>query len=242
MRNLLHAELIQLRTLRTTYFAVALALLLATAFTLGDFSEIGQHSLDTSGGIHSMLARDAGLVAAVVLALLGATRVGGEFRNHTIGQRALASPRRWRMVAAKLVTFGGLGAITGALTTAVAVPAAHAMAASKHAAFTLTTTQVAEIAEKAMVAGVLFAMLGVGIAFITRSQNAAIVIVLGLFLAEQILAGILGTPGDYLPYRLLDATFDLGNVSPAAGVLALAAITAALGAAGTVLLKRRDVR
>src|SRR5215207_9747166 len=111
MRNLITAELTQLRTLRSTYAVLALALLLAVGLTIGDFAEAGSEGLATFDEMRDAVIRDAGLVVAMVLALFGASRVGAEYRHDTIAHRAMASPRRNRMMAAKLATYGTIAAL-----------------------------------------------------------------------------------------------------------------------------------
>src|SRR4051794_2383368 len=113
MRNLIRAEFTQLHTLRKTYGVLALGLLLVTGLTIGDFSEVGTKNLVTFDDMRAVVIRDAGMVIAMVFAIFAASRVGGEYRNGTIVQRAMASPRRGRMMTAKLITYTALAALTG---------------------------------------------------------------------------------------------------------------------------------
>jgi len=241
MSNLIRAELQQLRTLRSTYGVVGLALALVVGLTIGDFSDAGGENLATAGDMHDAVIRDAGLVVAMIFSIFAASRVGGEYRNDTIAQRAMASPRRSRMMATKLITYGTLGAVVGAASAAVSIPIAKALASSNDVAFSLSSTEVAEVIGQVAAGSALFAVLGVAVAFITRSQPAAILVVLGMFVVEQIVMGLAPSVAQYLPYQLLNSTLSVGELAPATGIVALVGVAAAIVAAGTTLLARRDV-
>ena len=78
-----------------------------------------------------------------------------------------------------------------------------------------------------MLGAALFGVLGVAFAFITRSQTAALLIVIGLFPAEKLAALILEENAAYMPYGLLQSLIDQGGaVSPTVGG-ALLSLTAA---------------
>src|SRR3954452_22577720 len=127
MRNLIRAELVALRTVRTTWAFLALAVVMGVGIIIGDFSEAGSANLDTFDEMRDALVRDAGLVTALMFAVFGAIRTGAEYRYGTIAQRAAAAPRRWPMLAAKVGTYGVLAAATGVLVTAIGIPVSKAM-------------------------------------------------------------------------------------------------------------------
>jgi hypothetical protein len=241
MRDLIRAELISLRTLRSTWAVLAFLVLAGVGIVIGDFSEAGAQNLDTFGELRENLVRDAGLLGAVAMALFAATRVGGEYRYGTIAQRVLGAPRRRRLVAAKLAVFGVLGSALGALTGVLAVPAAEAMASSKGMTFNPGAGDVLTIVAEVAAGVGLFAVIGAAVAFITRSQPVAILVLLGAFVAEEIVMGIAGSVGQYLPYQLLNSTLDAGSLAPATGAVALAAVAVAVTAAGVSLLRTRDI-
>jgi hypothetical protein len=241
MRNLIRAELLQLRTLRSTWGALALVLALGVGITIGDFSEAGGENLDTFSEMRDALIRDVGLVAALVFAMLAALRVGGEYRHDTMAQRVMAAPRRGRIVVAKLAVYAVVAAVTSAAVAAVAAPVAKAVASSRDVTFALSGSDIATVAAQVSAGAALFAMIGVAVAFITRSQPVAVMIVYGGYIVEQILAGLVGDVAQYLPFALLNSTLGMGELSPAPAVLALAGVTAGVIATGTTLLARRDV-
>ena len=241
MRNLIRAELVGLRTLRTTWAFLALVVVMTVGITIGDFSEAGKSGMDSFDEMRDALVRDVGLVAAVMFAVFGAIRTGAEYRFGTIAQRAAAAPRRWQMLAAKASVYGAMAAVMTAVTAAIAIPVAKAMASGKDVAFDLAASSVPGLVGQVAAGAALFATLGVAVAYITRSQAAAVLVVVGSVMVEQLLAGV-GSFGNYLPYNLLDSTLGIGDrLSPAPAAMALTAVTAVIVAGATSLVQRRDV-
>ena len=242
MTALIRAELTALRTLRTTYAVAVAAVLLSAGITWADMADAGTKSLDSTTELRDSLVMASGLVSALFVALFAAFRTAGEYRHGTIVQRALASPHRGRMVAARLVTYGGLSA----LVTAAALGASYLIAGpvldSKDMALTLGSSEELQIAGEVVAGGTLFGMLGVAVGIICRSQAIAVIVVFGTFLAEKLVSGLIGPVHDYLPYALLNSVLDLdGSLAPAMAGFALAGVTAVTAISATILLRRRDV-
>ena len=242
MTALIRAELTALRTLRSTYAVAAAAILLAVGITWADTADAGAKSLDSAREFRDALVMASGLVSALFVALFAAFRTAGEYRHGTIAQRALASPHRGRMLAARLVTTGGLSALISAAALGASYLIAGFVLESKHMALTLGPSGVLRIAGEVIASATLFGMLGVAVGFICRSQAAAIIVVFGTFLAEKLLSGLIGPVHDYLPYALLNSLLDLeGALAPSAAGLALAGVAAAIASTAGLLLKHRDV-
>jgi hypothetical protein len=87
----------------------------------------------------------------------------------------------------------------------------------------------------------LRSLLGVATAFICRSQSAGLLIVLGLFPAEKILALLIGGDASYMPYGLLQSLLDQGEASPGLAAALLSVEVAVLVVAAWVMIGRRDV-
>ena len=242
MTALIRAELTALRTLRTTYAVAVAAVLLSAGITWADMADAGTKSLDSTHELRDSLVMASGLVSALFVALFAAFLTSSEYRYGTIAQRALASPHRGRMLATRLVTYGGLSALVSAAALAASYLIAGPVLESKHMALTLSSGDLLRIAGEVVAGGSLFGMLGVAVGFICRSQAAAIIVVFGTFLAEKLLAGLIGPVHDYLPYALLNSVLDLGGaVTPLAAGFALAGVAAVSATAAGLLLGRRDV-
>ena len=130
-----------------------------------------------------------------------------------------------------------LAALAIGLGLAIALP----MVASKDLTFDYSGAEIAQLIGAVVLGAVLFAALGVAIAFICRSQPAALLVVIGLFPAEKVLGIVLDENASYMPYGLLQSLLDQGAASPAVGAIVLTVVTAATGAAAWILVGRRDV-
>ena len=233
MIALIRAELLQLRTLRSTWVAAVGLVALVTVVAVASAQEAGT----TPDELRSTVIAGAGVLSAIFFALLGALRVGGEYRHATIAQRVLSEPRRIRVVAAKLVTYAGVAGAASALAFALA--AALALAVGD---VSMTVGEALAATSHVVLAGALFAVLGVAVGFVARSQPAAVVVVFGTFFAEKILASVLGDVASVLPFGLLDSLLnDDGALSPALSALVLSAIAAAVAAVAVTAFSRRDV-
>ena len=79
--------------------------------------------------------------------------------------------------------------------------------------------------------------------FLARSQTAAILTLLGVFIGERLVGGMLGDVAHYLPSALMDSLLENQGAALDSGVaaLALTATVAAVTVAAAAVLRRRDV-
>jgi len=195
--------------------------------------------LTTAGQLQERVVVGAGILVALVLAGFAAMHVAGRYRHQTITQRLLASPRRGRALAADLLVYGIVALVVAVVALASTVTIAQLMITGKHLSLDLSIGLLFGV----LIAVVLFSTLGVAIGVITRSQPAAIVVLVGSFGVEKLLGQIIGKATAYLPYDLLDPLLGLksATISRAAGAVTLAGIAVALSLTAYVLLTRRDV-
>lgn len=117
-------------------------------------------------------------VGYVFPVLFGALATTGEFRHQTLTPTFLASPRRVQVLSAKGTGFLLVGAVYGV----VALIASVGIGAIALSAFGIDTTlgesTTWALAGRAILAMALWAIVGVGLGALVRSQVAAIVIVL----------------------------------------------------------------
>ena len=130
MTALIRSELLAVRTLRTTWILPVALLALVGLIVGASMGDAGKPGTITPDQLREPLAITAGIMSAVFVAVFAVIRVGGEYRYETISQRFLAGSRA-RVVAAKLVTFGGLGAVLAALSIGLGLAIAAPMIASK---------------------------------------------------------------------------------------------------------------
>jgi ABC-type transport system involved in multi-copper enzyme maturation permease subunit len=186
-------------------------------------------------------------LGALFAALLGAMSVTSEFRHGTIRPTFLVTPRRGRVVAAKVVVSMLAGAAFGLAASALAVGAGAAALGPRDVDLRLDGGDIALLVAGAAAAGALWAAIGVGVGAVVRSQVPAVVgIAAWLLFVEGVLAGdaLDLDVSRYAPGAAAEALSgqDPGTLlAPALGALVLAAYAAGSVAAGWWATDRRDV-
>jgi ABC-2 type transport system permease protein len=239
MTILIRAELVGLRTLRSSCVTPVLLVALAALIAGGDLSSAGKKGHITPTQLREPVVAGAGLMIAVAFAIFAALHVAGQYRHRTITQRLLACPRRGGTLGAQLLTYGTLGLLLSAAALAVGLAIAQPIVAGKHLSLGCSAGVVAGV----LLSVGLFTMIGVSVAVITRSQPAAISVLVATFVAEKIVGGLIGGADAYLPYGLLNPLLGMSGatISRGAAALTLAGITVAIALIAYALLVRRDV-
>ena len=240
MTALVRAELLKLRTLRSTAWAAA-SLLVITVLTgtlaMGDAGEKGYRTpVELRETVIAI-----GYVAVFFMVVLGAVAAAGEYRHRTISQRFLISPDRGRVLAAKLAAYGLVGFVTALLVTVIGGGLAELVVSSKGYTLDLADGGL-RLAAGAGIAGALAGMLGVVAGFLTRNPTTAMVAIFGTWIGEKIVGGWLGAGGRFLPYTLIENVLGLpAALSFGAAAAALVALTAALALVARRTVLPRDV-
>lgn len=242
MTALIRAQVALLGTLRSTYVVAGALIAVATLITGITMSEAGSPDLRTESQLREPLVASAGIMVAVVLAILTATRIAGEYRHASIAQRMLAAPRRLRLVSAALLVHGTFAAFVSAAAFVACVAITGPTLTAPDLSTGLTGAELARVGAAVVLAGTAFGMLGTAVGFLTRSPAAAVVTVFSVFFVEKLVGPTLGEISGYLPYALLNSLLELdGPISVGAAAAALAVTTVALSAMAAVMVERRDV-
>jgi hypothetical protein len=247
---LVRSELRKLTTTRLWLWMLVLAVAMTGATTSAavGFAEPGPLGLDTAAGQRTVFAQSS--AALVVSGILGIIAVTGEFAHQTATPTFLATPRRGRVVSAKLVTYAVAGLGYAAACTAVVLAVALPWLAAEDVDVVLSTTDLVRTLGGVAVEVALYAVLGVGLGCLLRNQIAAIVgFVVYIFVLGPILTGVDATSemAQYLPYQAgnalgrLTSSVDAAMLGQAAGGLALLLWALALAALGTRMAVRRDI-
>jgi ABC-2 type transport system permease protein len=249
MTHLIRAEALRLATTRTYWLLAAGAI----ALIAGGVAPTAAASSFTSGisPARSVLAI-AGLAQTVAL-IAGALSVTGEFRHKTITGAVLITPRRTRLLAAKLITLTLAGLALGLAAAGIATAITLPLLAARHVPAGISGAGTVTIITGAGMATALAAAIGVGVGAVIRNQVGAILAVLALlYIAEPLLGFIPGLGTAVQQYGLgglaAAATQTVGFPAsthllgqPAAALILAGYATAAL-LAGAALLRRRDIR
>ncbi|MET7422748.1 ABC transporter permease [Dactylosporangium sp. NPDC005555] len=264
MRHLIRAEIRRLLATRV-WSGLLLAAALVGGGLMGAMAVVGpEHfdppmpGLDTETGIRSVL----GILGytAFVPAAVGALAVTSEYRHRTAAVTFLFVPRRWQVLAAKLVTYGGAGLAYGLILAGTAAAALFTVAAVRGVPLGLPAGVVLTLLARIGLAMLVYLLIGVGVGALLRNQVAALCVVVGyLYMGEPLLMLIPGVNALYplLPggatASLTGSTYladavsqELGSTAvqllpPAAGALLLTVYALAASLIAVVLPMRRDV-
>jgi ABC-2 type transport system permease protein len=197
-------------------------------------------------------------VGQTIIAILATTAVSGEYSTGMIRLTLTATPRRWRVLAAKTAVVGTATLVTGAVAVLASVLAGRILLgqhgidpAHGYQALSLANGTVLRAAAGSVLYLALIALLGLGVATVVRDSAVAIGVVLGLLYLFPIVASVVGaadwkrhldqispmTAGLYI-----QATTDLRSLplAPWQGLGVLAAWAAGALLAGGLLLCLRD--
>jgi ABC-2 type transport system permease protein len=219
---------------------------LLTAFAGGDSGE-GPPLPPVGTSAYEQLALATGSNVSVLFLILGVIGMTQEYRHRTATPTFLTTPRRGRVVAAKLVAYA-----LAAVPLAAAVLAVNVLVVALYAGAQGDVPELAgdnlRVLAGVWAALVLYTLIGVGVGALVRNQVGAIVgALVYLFVVEAILQLVTPISGAYkwLPGGALEAmTATLGLVDllePWQGSLVLLGYALAAALLGTVFAVRRDV-
>ncbi|MBD0674639.1 ABC transporter permease [Streptomyces sp. CBMA156] len=265
-RDLLAAEWIKLRSLRSTYWVLALASLVAIAVNVNavhtDLTYIDHppplmpgRSPYTYDPLFHGLGSIAGDLMAVAAGSLGAITVFGEYTTGLIRTTFAAVPDRRGVIAAKVVLIGGITALAGLVVSAGSFLAVNAMLSSRHVGLSLADEGClrAVLGYAAIVP--VCALVGMALGALLRHATASIVsLVLLLFVLPMMFGGDryrwLKEIGTHLPTATVQrltinpaSTTTMGKYAPSVldswitmGVWGVAAVVVTVA-----VVRRRDV-
>ena len=185
--------------------------------------------------------------ATVLFLILGIIGMTQEYRHRTATPTFLTTPRRWRVVVAKLVAYALVAVPFAVLVVAVNVLVVSVYAGARGAAPSFNADNV-QVLLSSGAALVIYALIGVGIGALFRNQVGAIVGgLVYLFVVEPVIRSIPATSGAYkwMPGGALEAmtaTFQGPDLLGAwEGALLLVGYGLLAALLGTLFAVRRDV-
>jgi len=198
--GLLRSELLKITSIRSTYALAAGCLayvaldVVALVFAAG---QPGVPALSDPATVRTVYAA-AGTASALVL-VIGILGMTTEYRHQTVTPTFLVTPRRGRVLAAKLVVHAFVGMLIGIACAALAVGlASAALALRTHAAVPAGT--VAQVQGGAILGYAIYAAIGVCVGALVRNQIAAVVgALLWTVLVESLTVALLPAVGRWLP-------------------------------------------
>jgi ABC-2 type transport system permease protein len=246
MRALIRSEWLKQRSIRSAMglFAAMIGLVLL-AVLLHSLLPAEEHG---RADIQLMVLGRGEFLGALFAALLGALSITAEVRHGTIRPTFLFSPRRARIVAAKVSVSIAIGAGFGHAAGVVAVSVGTAALRARGIDLQLNGADQVLLVLGSGAAAALWAAIGVGIGALVRHQVPMLVgICAWLLFVEGLLAGDLAGVGDVgrlLPGSAAAAISgqDPGTLlGPVGGLALLAAYAAAAAIVGAFAISRRDI-
>ena len=187
-------------------------------------------------------------LAALFAALLGALSITGEIRHGTIRPTFLVSPRRGRVLAAKVWTSTLIGGGFGLAACALAAGVGTAVLRVRGIDIQLSGGDYALLLAGGAAAAALWAAIGVGLGTVVRSQVPTLVgICAWLLFVESLLIGDVAGVGDIGRFAPGAAAAAITGqdpdtlLAPAVGLALLALYAAGASLAGSLAIDRRDV-
>jgi ABC-2 type transport system permease protein len=237
------AEFLKIRSTRTTLGLVLgmIALLVLFALLVGLLTKAGNlTSKEDQRGLFGV-----GSIAGVFSALAGVLLVTSEYRFGTIRPTFLFTPRRSRVITAKLAASLAAGLALGLVAEAVGFTIGYACLAGRGIPLALNGGDITLLVLGTIAAIALWGAIGVGIGAIVRNQVGTVIGLLAWgFIVENLLFAFVPTIGRLTPGQAQNALTGLTTnhlLSPAAGGAVLIAWTLGLALAGLALTARRDV-
>lgn len=256
MTRLMRAELRKILATRLWLWLLVAAMALATLFTslmIVFSTEAGTwtHPLDSPEGQRTLFGSGQGAVAALTM-VLGAVVATAEFRHRTATATFLATPRRGRVLAAKLLTMTlvavGYAVVVLGVITAVALP----WLAAEDITLSLTGDGVPATMLGVVAVAVLYGLIGVGLGALIREQVATVVgVLIYLYLVEPVVSQIPswsewtrflpGRAAEALAQASLRSGLSVGGIEPWQAGLVLTGYASLIVTAARVWTLRRDL-
>ncbi|MFJ8017716.1 ABC transporter permease [Streptomyces sp. NPDC096339] len=221
--DLLAAEWIKMRSLRSTYWVLVLSAVVAVAVNVNAVHSSLPYIDQPPPPAHDMppfkydplfhgLNSIAGHVVALAAAAFGAITIFGEYATGMIRTTLAAVPDRRAVIAAKLVLVTSVTLLLGAVVSVTSFFTTNAMLASRHVGLSIHDPGCLRAVAAYAVVVPVCALIGMAFGAVLRHATASIVGVVGLLFVVPLLFG-----GDR--YRFLR---EIGNHLPMAAQSRLA--------------------
>ncbi|MEO8889773.1 MAG: ABC transporter permease [Jatrophihabitantaceae bacterium] len=250
MIRLVRAEFLKLRSTQVWFWLLLAAVALSALFVIGPLAS--HNGVQNGTDVADMFASAS--IGYVVIFVLGVLGVTTEFRYQTITPTVLATPSRWTLITAKMISYAILGLIYAAICLIVQLAIAIPWLSTKHIHYSLGSDHIPRALIGVFIVLALFGIIGLGAGALLKNQIVAVTVGVIFLVALQNIA--LAIPGvkyayPYLPGGATRAVVEVGSgdnslngvhlLSPAGGVVMLllwAFVPAILGAAITM---NRDI-
>ncbi|HEU0042357.1 MAG TPA: ABC transporter permease subunit [Jiangellaceae bacterium] len=260
MSDALKFEWVRLRTLRSTYWLIGLALVLSAIVAVALSFATRNEAIDTN--VVAAMLTGGGEFAplpftAVFMAIIGIFATGHEYRHGTIQPTLTAVPSRSRLLVAKLTSVAATSVVITLASVAINWISASVI---RGEALSLSEAPLPEVLAGYVALTLLWAVLGLALGLLFRGVPSALVVILVVpLVVETLLTGLSQVPAldwlrDVVPYLPFSAGQRLVSVGIAesmegmsielldrwAGGGVFALFTAVILAAAWYLFEKKD--
>ncbi|MGC2168330.1 MAG: hypothetical protein WA580_04430 [Acidimicrobiales bacterium] len=241
--NQLRAELLKIRSTRTTIGLLLGLFIVALLFTILTCTLSPMNQLVTEQDQISLLS--FGSIAGVFAALAGIMLFTSEYRFGTIRPTSLFNPSRNRLFRSKAYAGVLSGLVFGVIGEGLVFVIGIVIFKARGVHIVMSGANMTELIVGAIVGTALWGAMGVGLGAIVTNQVGAVIALLAWgFVVENLVFGFLPKLGRFLPVHASDAMMGpiQNKLLPgSAGVVIMVAWALALAIIGMSLLRRRDV-
>jgi ABC-2 type transport system permease protein len=239
----IRAELLKIRTTRTTIGLILGMVVLILLFTLLTGLLTHPSGLVSREDQRQLLSLSS--FTAVFSALAGVLLVTSEYRYGTIRPTFLFNPVRSHVLAAKVVAGALAGTAFGVLGEAIGWAVGYAILDGRGITAALSSGDILLLTLGGLAGAALWGAIGAGLGAIIHNQVGGVIALLAWGLVvDNLLFGLVPSVGRFMPTRAADALMGLKVnhlVSPGAGAITLIAWAGALGVVGIVRSVRQDI-
>ena len=241
--NQLRAELLKIRSTRTTIGLLVGLVALALLFTILTCTLSPLSQVVTEQDQLSLLS--FGSIAGVFAALAGVMLFTSEYRFGTIRPTLLFSPSRSHVMGAKIVAGVLSGLAFGAIGEGLVFSIGLIILKFRGVTIVMSGATITELVVGAVVGTAIWGAIGVALGAIVSNQVGAVISLLAWgFVVENLVFGFLPKIGRFLPVHASDSMMGQieikllpGNV----GTLVVVGWAVVLTGIGAWMLRRRDV-
>jgi ABC-type transport system involved in multi-copper enzyme maturation permease subunit len=243
MTDQLLSELRKMRSTRTNLGLLAGMIALILFSVLINGLVFSPEELRNHDNQHLLLS--AGTSGALFAALIGVMAITSEFRHGTIRPTFVVTPHRTRVISAKMLASLLMGVVFGLAAIGLSFGVGYAVLAARDVPLELEGGHIVLLVLGTLAMTALWAEFGVGLGALIKNQVFAVIaLIVWAMVVDNLLRALVPDVGRFTPVGASDALtagYEDYLLSPLQGGLVLIGYVALLGAAGALLVARRDV-
>jgi len=239
----IRAELVKIRTTRTTIALILGMVALILIFTL--LTGLLSHPSGLMGKENQRELLGVSSLTGVFSALAGVLLVTGEYRFGTIRPTFLFNPARSHVLAAKVLAGALAGIVFGVIGEAIGWAVGYAVLDGRGITVVLSSGDILLLTLGGLAGAALWGAIGAGLGAIIHNQVGGVIALLAWGLVvDNLLFGLAPSVGRFMPDRASDALMGLREhhlLAPGAGAIILIAWAGTLAVLGIALSVRQDI-